>query len=193
MTDHCPERRAFLSRMGSLAAWTLAGGAAKSLVAPALAAAEQSIPLRVLNPHTNEAYDVELFVGSSWNTNALLACDWLMRDWRQNKTVTCDRRLYAALYVLQRYFAEQGRIRINSGFRTEETNTLLREMGYNTAINSQHLLAKAVDFTIPGVDMRTVAKAAWALNLGGVGFYRNENFVHMDARGSKAVWGEDFL
>ena len=188
-------RRDVLARLGGVVACTAAGVGLGAALCPVVAqaqemAAQSSVPLRLFNPNTQEAYDLQLFVGSAWNANALIACDWLMRDWRQQKLVNCDRRLYAALYVLQRYFGDEARVQINSGFRTPETNEILREMGMNPAINSQHLRAMAVDFLVPGADLTQLARAVWKLNLGGVGLY--ESFVHMDSRGNQVNWGRSF-
>lgn len=192
-------RRSFLAGMaGTAARAALPLGAAAALsvtcsvVAQAQQAAVGGVPLRLLNPHTNESYDVNLFIGSEWNANALIVCDWMMRDWRQNQSVSCDRRLYAALYVIQRHFSDQARIRINSGFRTQQTNQALRTLGYSPAENSLHLRALAVDFNIPGADMKQVARAVAALNLGGTGLYNRQNFVHMDSRGEPTRWGDSF-
>ncbi len=182
------DRRAFLGKFGSLGAVALGGGlTVPDFIRPALAAAEQSVPLRLANMNTKETFDVDLFVGSQWNANALTVCDWLMRDWRQNQMVNCDRRIYAALYVIQRYFSEKGRINIHSGFRTETTNTLLREMGYGAAPGSMHKSARAVDFSIQGVDLQQVARACWNLSLGGIGLY--SGWVHLDTRGTPVKWG----
>ena len=180
------DRRSFLGKFGALGGLALAGGL-PDFVRPALAAAESSVPLRLFNQNTKENFDVDLFLGSEWNPNALLVCDWLMRDWRQNRMETCDRKLYAALYVIQRYFAEKGRICIHSGFRTDSTNSLLREMGYGAAPNSMHKSAKAIDFSIQGTDLRQVARACWNLNLGGIGLY--SGWVHLDTRGQPVTWG----
>lgn len=75
----------------------------------------------------------------------------------------------------------------------QKTQEALREAGYGPAVNSLHLRAKAVDFTLPGVSMRNVARATWALKLGGVGYYEDMNFVHMDSRGAQARWADSFL
>ncbi len=179
-------RRELLGRFGALGALAIGAGI-PDFVRPALAAAEKSVPLRLTNQNTKETFDVDLFVGSEWNPNALLVCDWLMRDWRQNQMVSCDRKLYAALYVIQRYFSEKGRIEIHSGFRTENTNTLLREMGYGAAPGSMHKSARAIDFSIQGTDLRQVARACWNLNLGGIGLY--SGWVHLDTRGRPVTWG----
>lgn len=168
-------------------ALSMAAGDVPDILRPALAAAEQSVPLRLYNQNTRENFDVQLFVGSQWNANALKVCDWLMRDWRQNLLVDCDRRIYAALYVIQRVFSQEGRIEIHSGYRSEATNSLLREQGYGAAPNSMHKQAKAVDFSIKGVDHRTIARAAWNLNLGGIGLY--DGWVHLDTRGRAVKWG----
>jgi uncharacterized protein YcbK (DUF882 family) len=162
-------------------------GEIPAIMRPALAAAEASVPLRLYNQNTKENFDVQLFEGSQWNANALKVCDWLMRDWRQNMLVDCDRRIYAALYVIQRVFSQEGRIQIHSGFRSEATNNLLRERGYGAAPNSMHKHAKAVDFSIKGVEHRTIARAAWNLNLGGIGLY--DGWVHLDTRGQAVKWG----
>lgn len=181
------DRRGFLSKFGALGAVALGANVVPDFVRPALAAAEQSIPLRLMNMNTKETYDLQLFAGSEWNPHALTVCDWLMRDWRQNQMVNCDRKLYAALYVIQRYFKQDGRITIHSGFRTESTNSLLREKGYGAAPNSMHKHAKAIDFSIPGTDHRQVARACWNLGLGGIGLY--SGWVHLDTRGQPISWG----
>lgn len=192
MLEFAQSRRDFLTGAGSLAAATVFGGVLSVLATPAIAAAASSEPLRLTNPHTGEAYDVELFVEGAWNANALIVCDYMLRDWRQKESVQCDRKLYAALYVIQTFFGPKQRVQINSGFRTEKTNQLLREQGYNPAVNSQHLYAKAVDFTIAGASLRDVAKAVRALKLGGTGLYLSDGFVHMDTRGKAAQWGDSF-
>jgi uncharacterized protein YcbK (DUF882 family) len=149
--------------------------------------AEGAVPLRLYNANTRERYDVQLFEGDAWNRPGVLVCDWMMRDWRQKQTVECDRRLYAALYVIQRKFGISDPVIINSGFRSNATNGMLRAnsiarrggVSWETpAVNSQHTHAKAVDFVIPGVSPQTVAAYVETLRLGGVGNY--DNFTHMD-------------
>lgn len=162
---------------------------------PAAAAADDAVPLRLYNSNTKERYDIHLFQGSQWNAAGLVVCDWMMRDWRENEVVHCDRRLYAALYVIQRFFNAQ-QVTINSGYRSEKTNSMLRARSLSEtggraswmtpAINSMHTHARAVDFTVPGVDLRKVGDAVWAMNLGGLGRY--DTFNHMDT-GTRRTWG----
>jgi uncharacterized protein YcbK (DUF882 family) len=93
---------------------------------------------------------------------------------------------------MQRYFGQGRRVRIHSGFRTQKTNLILREQGYNPAVNSQHLHATAVDFSIEGADVRSIAKVASVPQTGGVGCYVKMGFVHWDFRGTPVKWGDSF-
>lgn len=149
-------------------------------------AAQKGEPLRLRNVNTGEEFDIPLFIGTSWNKNALLVCDWLMRDHREGIHRPCDPKLYAALYVLQRYYANGNRVHIHSGFRTSTTNEMLRRRQSGVARNSLHMHAKAVDFSIPGADLRSVARTARQLNIGGVGLYKGH--IHIDT-GEKRTWG----
>ena len=167
-----------------------------ALMLPESAEAAPMVPLRLHNPHTNETYAVDLFVGPQWNKSGLLVCDWMMRDWREKTTVNCDRKLYAALYVIQRKFGVDAPISVNSGFRSEKTNSALRAAsiarhgGKATAeapaVNSQHKHARAVDFAIPGVPVKEVSRYVKSLQIGGVGTYAT--FTHMDTARIR-YWG----
>jgi len=58
----------------------------------------------------------------------------------------------------------------------------LRTRSANTGVaeHSQHMLAKAIDIRVPGVNTLTLRNAALALHAGGVGFYPESQFVHVD-------------
>jgi uncharacterized protein YcbK (DUF882 family) len=48
------------------------------------------------------------------------------------------------------------------------------------ALHSMHVQGKAIDIHVPGRNLRTVRLAALSLHRGGVGYYPNSNFVHVD-------------
>ncbi|MGY3581547.1 uncharacterized protein YcbK (DUF882 family) [Bradyrhizobium sp. USDA 4341] len=145
-----------------------------------------SVPFRVFNPHTEEKYSVDLFNGGEWNERSVMICHWIFRDWRDKQVVQMDRKLYAAAYVLQRYFDSDGYIQINSGFRTERTNELLRKMGYRAAPESFHLKARAMDLVIPKANSSQVANVAQLFRLGGIGHY--PTFTHLDSGPVGRMW-----
>lgn len=72
------------------------------------------------------------------------------------------------------------RIEIVSGFRSPKYNLMLRKKGHEVASESQHTKGHAVDFRIPGVDVLDLEKWARDHRKGGVGLYRESQFVHMD-------------
>lgn len=188
-------RRAF-SKLAMTFGLTAAVSPITALMLPERVMAEEIVPLRIYNPHTGDKYEVQLFEGDRWNAMGILACDWMMRDWREKETVECDRKLYAALYVIQKKFGITDPIMIHSGFRSQKTNAMLRnrsiarrngQVTWETpAVGSQHILAKAVDFSLPGVPPREVARYVESLNLGGTGNY--STFTHMDT-GRVRHWG----
>jgi uncharacterized protein YcbK (DUF882 family) len=161
-------------------------GMLAAFIAQDASAAGVSVPFRVYNPHTQEKIQVDLFSGGDWNQKSVFACHWLFRDWRETQVVQMDQRLYAALYVLQRYFNPDGYVQINSGFRTEKTNEMLRRMGYGAAPESFHLKGRASDITIANTTVSDMARVAQLFRLGGLGQY--QNFLHIDSGPVGRIW-----
>jgi uncharacterized protein YcbK (DUF882 family) len=52
--------------------------------------------------------------------------------------------------------------------------------GGGVARQSLHMLGQAIDIRIPGVPLTDLRDAALSLATGGVGFYAESNFVHLD-------------
>ena len=55
------------------------------------------------------------------------------------------------------------------------------------ASNSYHTRGQAIDFRIDGVALSKVRAAAESLSSGGVGFYPQSNFIHVDT-GPVRTW-----
>ena len=72
-------------------------------------------------------------------------------------------------------------ITINSGCRCEAYN---REIGGSE--NSQHMLGRAADFVIDGIDPSLVQDACDELDAPGLGRY--DSFTHVDTRTGNARW-----
>lgn len=89
---------------------------------------------------------------------------------------------------------EQGKdspLHINSGYRTPKYNATLE----GSAVQSQHLLAKAADITCIYYSPKQLANkiekliAAGKVVFGGLGRYKG--FTHVDIRKSRARWGSN--
>src|SRR5207244_3234042 len=80
-------------------------------------------------------------------------------------------------------------IRVICGYRSPETNAMLRRRSSGVARFSQHMLGKAIDFYIPGVPLETLREAGLRAQRGGVGYYPSSGapFVHLDT-GSVRHW-----
>lgn len=182
---------------GTVAGLPVGAYAAAALTMPALVALltqdamadTKSIPLRLHNSNTGDKLAIDLFIGSNWNPTGLVQADYMLRDFRQNLVVQNDRRLYAALYVLQRAFVGDGYVKVNSGYRTTTTNEMLRRQGLGAARESFHTKARAVDYLIPNPNatLSEIARVAKGFHIGAVALYNN--FIHMDTGDPDRSWG----
>jgi hypothetical protein len=90
-----------------------------------------------------------------------------------------DHRLLETLVRAARHF-HVAQVDIVSGYRSPKYNLLLHKKGHEVAESSRHTRGEAVDFRLPGVTTRQLLAFVRALRLGGVGGYRDSQFVHVD-------------
>ena len=69
---------------------------------------------------------------------------------------------------------------IISGYRSPKTNQILRRKNKSVSKSSLHMAGKAVDIRVPGVALKKLRDIAQSLKKGGVGYYPNSNFIHID-------------
>lgn len=105
--------------------------------------------------------------------------DRFLRCHFTNEPTQMDGALAKTLREAARHFGRD-RIDIVSGFRAPKYNLMLRKKGHEVARDSQHTHGNAVDFRIPGIDVRTLESWARGLRLGGVGLYLGSGFIHVD-------------
>ncbi len=74
----------------------------------------------------------------------------------------------------------QERATVLSAFRTPETNKKLADRLYGVVEKSQHLHGRAIDVTL-SAKLAQAAEAARGLKAGGVGWYPNSYFLHLDS------------
>ncbi len=112
--------------------------------------------------------------------------DRLLRCHFTNEPIEMDNRLSGVLLEAARHFGAR-RINIVSGYRAPKYNLMLRKKGRSVAKDSEHTKGHAVDFWLPKVDVQDLYDWAMAHQLGGVGFYKDSGFVHVDV-GKKRTW-----
>ena len=106
-------------------------------------------------------------------------------------TILIDEGLVVLLQCIREHFGKP--VHITSGYRTAAHNAAV-----GGSKSSQHLLGRAADFYVEGVDVATVAAYAEALlpSRGGIGRYpkdaahpkRRTGWVHIDTRANKSRW-----
>ena len=103
-----------------------------------------------------------------------------MRDWRNGQEHAMDPRLFDLLHAIQSRLEVKTPFQLISGYRSPQTNAMLHSDSHQVASKSQHVLGRASDIRVEGVDLANLHKAASSLKAGGVGFYPVSNFVHVD-------------
>jgi len=74
-----------------------------------------------------------------------------------------------------------------SGYRSPQTNEALRHVTSGVAEHSLHLRGRAIDVRLTSAKTDQLRDAAIAMQSGGVGYYRQSNFVHIDT-GAFRTW-----
>lgn len=139
--------------------------------------------LSFFNTHTGERLKTVYCCDGRYEPDALSAINHILRDFRVNEVKAIDPKLLDLLHQLGGTLETAQPFHIISGYRSPRTNALLRGRGgehSGVASKSLHMVGKAIDIRVPGVPLTTLQRAAVSLKGGGVGFYPEPNFVHVD-------------
>jgi len=139
--------------------------------------------------HTNEDITITYKRDGRYDEAALKKLDWFMRDWRKEESTHMDPHLFDLLWEVYREVGATKPIDVVCGYRSPQTNAMLRERSTGVAQFSQHTHGQAMDFYIPGVPLAEIRAVGLRLQRGGVGFYPTSGspFVHLDT-GSIRHW-----
>ncbi len=139
--------------------------------------------------HTGEDIGITFKRNGRYDDEALKRLDWFLRDWRREQATHMDPQLLDLLWEVSHEVGAKEPIQVVCGYRSPETNAMLRHRSRGVAQYSQHTVGRAMDFYIPGVSLEQVRTAGLRLQRGGVGFYPTSGspFVHLDT-GSVRHW-----
>ncbi len=143
--------------------------------------------LALHNPNTGESLKCVYYEDGRFITDALEAFNHLLRDYHSNTSHPIDPALLDQLHELKKVLPSSKPFHIISGYRSPDTNAYLRRQSYGVAKNSLHMQGRAIDIRLEGVSSCLIRDAAVALSRGGVGYYPDANFVHLDT-GDIRVW-----
>ncbi len=144
------------------------------------AAAAPARTLRFVHTHTGETLSLAYAVADAYLTSALARIDWFLRDFRNGESRPIDPRLLDQLHALSELTGTSAPYEVISGYRSPATNALLQHRGGGVATHSLHLEGRAIDVRLGDVPLGDLREAAMSIRAGGVGFYPQSRFVHLD-------------
>ena len=173
--------------------WVVFSGFASLSPNPVLAAIRDCMTpersLSLYNPNTKEALDTTYWSNGNYVRKALADISHIMRDRRTGEIKRIDPRLLDVLHAIGMQLKTQEPFHIMSGYRSPQTNALLRKRGRAAAANSFHMQGKAVDICLPKCGLSSLRRVSSSLRSGGVGYYPRSGFVHVDV-GPVRYWSD---
>lgn len=147
--------------------------------------------IRRLSMHsgrTGERLNTIYWVEGDYIPEAMAEINKFVRDWRTNQVIKFDTRTVDILAASHRLLDSETPYLLLSGYRSPQTNKMLRSRSRAVARNSLHMKGQAADIRLPGRNVSQISRAAISCSAGGVGKYSRSNFVHIDC-GDIRVWG----
>jgi uncharacterized protein YcbK (DUF882 family) len=113
-----------------------------------------------------------------------------LRCGADDRRAAIDPALARLLDGVAAHFGRGRELVVISGYRSPEYNQLRRRQSREVARESQHVQGKAIDLRVEGVTIMALRDRLKRLRKGGVGFYPDSNFVHMDVGRVRSWSGE---
>lgn len=136
--------------------------------------------LSFYNLHTGESLHTTYWEQGAYHPQALEEIQHVLRDFRTGDTHDMDIALFDLLHEIRSKSGSQKAFNVISGYRSPKTNAMLNGTTNGVAKKSLHMLGKAIDINLPGLELKHLRKIAINEKQGGVGFYPKSNFVHVD-------------
>jgi uncharacterized protein YcbK (DUF882 family) len=144
--------------------------------------------IRMYSGRTGERLDTIYWIDGEYIGEALREVSLFMRDWRNGQAVQIDSRTIDIMTAAHNLLDVNEPYMLLSGYRSPQTNNMLRANSSGVARNSLHMRGQAADVHLDSRSVNQIARAAAACQAGGVGRYSGSSFVHMDC-GNVRTWG----
>jgi uncharacterized protein YcbK (DUF882 family) len=139
--------------------------------------------------HTKETITITYKKDGKYVPEALAKLNWFLRDWRENKAIKMDPKTIDLLWEMHTELGSTKPIHIICGYRSQETNSMLRRTRGGQAKRSFHIRGQAIDAAFPDIPLKQMRYSALIRERGGVGYYPTSGipFVHVDS-GPVRAW-----
>lgn len=168
---------------GALASGIISTVTAPGLAAPALIGSKD-LNVRTLSfdgyNSGDKARPITYWADGEYIQDAMAELNRVMRDWRTGEVCEMEPKLFDLLHQLGRTMETNCHFELVSGYRSPKTNAMLHRIDPEVAVNSLHMKGQATDISLPGRPLRKLHETALAMQLGGVGYYPDSNFIHVD-------------
>jgi uncharacterized protein YcbK (DUF882 family) len=142
----------------------------------------------MFNTHTGESLNLVYCENGHYVREAFSEINFFFRDFRANLVKQIDPRLIDLLHTIHQSSDTSKPFNLVSGYRSPQTNAMLAAQNEGVARHSMHIEGKAADINLPGRQLSLLQRVALALRFGGVGYYPQSGFVHVDT-GRIRRWG----
>ncbi len=136
--------------------------------------------LALYNLHTGETLKTAYWIKGEYVSDALCEINHILRDFRTEEILPIDTGLLDLLHDLHNSTGSRDKLHIISGYRSPATNARMHKGSRGVAGHSLHMLGKAADIRLPGYNLSQLRQAAVDLRGGGVGYYPDSDFIHVD-------------
>jgi uncharacterized protein YcbK (DUF882 family) len=144
--------------------------------------------IKMYSGRTGEHLDTIYWIEGEYISEAVREISLFMRDWRNGQAVAMDTRTMDIIAATHNLLDVSEPYMLLSGYRSPQTNSMLRSNSSGVARNSLHMRGQAADLHLDSRSVNQIARAALACQAGGVGRYSGSGFVHMDC-GNVRSWG----
>ncbi|MGD9082363.1 MAG: DUF882 domain-containing protein [Desulfobacterales bacterium] len=136
--------------------------------------------LSFYNTHTDERLEVCYYTQGRYHLGALKKINYIFRDHYSGEIKPIHKDLIDFLHTISKTIGDGVQFHIISGYRSPETNAMLRKKTKAVAKNSLHMRGKAADIRVPNFDTKRLRHICMKMHAGGVGYYPGSDFVHVD-------------
>lgn len=136
--------------------------------------------LSFYHTHTGKSLTVVYREADGYVPEALSQIAIFLKDFRSGEHHPIDPELLDVLYELKTRTGANRPFEVISAYRSPTTNTVLRNNSSGVAEGSLHLHGRAIDVRLPGIELSHLRDVALQLERGGVGFYPDSDFIHVD-------------
>jgi uncharacterized protein YcbK (DUF882 family) len=137
--------------------------------------------LSFVHTHTGERLSTVYFEDGQYRLGELERINQLLRDFRTGDVHAIDTGVLDILADLRVLADRDEPYEVISGYRSPQTNAALRRHSHGVAEHSLHLQGRAIDVRLPGFATQRLRGLALEMSRGGVGFYPQLDFVHLDS------------